>query len=108
MQGIMAGDFWTFLRDTSDRIFRYWVYKRVFTPLEQEKKYIDQSEYEDTCAHTGIIRECAELPNGDFLLGFSDPGSEYTEYYRLSEIRLAYSPDDAESDYDDPEPEDES
>ena len=41
----MCGDIWTWLQDTEVRVLRYWVYKRVFTPLEQEKKYVDQSEY---------------------------------------------------------------
>lgn len=32
--------FFDFLKKNKDRIFRFWVYKRIFTPLEQEKKYV--------------------------------------------------------------------
>ena len=31
-----------FLEKNKDRIFRFWVHKRIFTPLEMEQKYIDQ------------------------------------------------------------------
>lgn len=100
----MCGDIWTWLQDVSGRVFRYWVYKRMFTPLEMEQKYVDQYVFEDSHANTGIIRECIQLPDGDFLLGFQSfdgctsafdlPGG--LEYYKLSEIRLAYYPADAE------------
>ena len=44
------GSFFEFLEKNKDRIFRFWVYKRMFTPLEQEKMYLDQDVYEDTFA----------------------------------------------------------
>ena len=104
LESFMCGDIWTWLSDIDYRIFRYWVYKRMFTPLEQEKKYIDQTEFEDDHAKTGIIRECVELPDGDFLLGFQnvpedwedDDEPKWIDYYKLSEIRLAYHPSDRE------------
>lgn len=93
-------DIWKFFQATEERIFRFWVYRRLFTPLEQEKKYMDQSQYEETHAHFGIVREVIPLPDGDVLLGFaqlyddfadlSNEESQSLEYYRLSEIRLAY------------------
>ena len=49
------GDFFSFLERNKDRLFRFWVYKRMFTPLEQEMMYTDQDVYEDYHAHTGII-----------------------------------------------------
>ena len=97
MEEYMCGDIWTWLQDTEVRVLRYWVYKRVFTPLEQEKKYVDQSEYEDSYCKKGIIRECVQLPDGDLLIGFQN----YIEYYKLSEIRLAYNPEDMARDEDD-------
>lgn len=86
-------DFETWLLDNSDRIYRYWVYKRMFTPHEQEMKYVDQSCFEDVTANEGYIREAIELPDGDILLGFELPDMEtqYIEYYKLSEINLAWS-----------------
>ena len=101
----MCGDIWTWLSDIGYRVFRYWVYKRMFTPLEQEQKYMDQCEFEDSYCKEGIIRECVELPDGDFLLGFqnvpddddyNDDVELYIEYYKLSEIRLAYHPTNRE------------
>ena len=87
MDEYMCGDVWTWLRDTGDRVLRYWVYKRVFTPLEQEQKYVDQSEYEDPYCKMGIIRECVQLPDGDVLLGFQN----YYDDCDIDEFRKAWS-----------------
>ena len=104
----MYGSFFEFLQKNKDRLFRFWVYKRLFTPLEQEKKYIDECVYEDTHAHTGIIRESIVLPDNDLLLGFYipccdtvDEEDEYKhiDYYKLSEIRMEYRPVDMEEFY---------
>lgn len=104
----MYGSFSEFLQKNKDRLFRFWVYKRLFTPLEQEKKYIDECVYEDTHAHTGIIREAIVLPDNDLLLGFYipccdtvDEEDEYKhiDYYKLSEIRMEYRPVDMEEFY---------
>lgn len=93
-------DFETWVLDNSDRVYRYWVYKRMFTPHEQDAKYIDQSCYEDETCEYGIIKEAVELPDGDILLGFIDPNDAgtrvegYITYYKLSEIALVWSPTD--------------
>ena len=95
-------DFETWLHDNSDRIFRYWVYKRMFTPLEQDEKCSDQSYYEDDECYFGVIKEAIELPDGDILLGFVSPECEgtssegYTHYHKLSEITLDFCPGDME------------
>lgn len=65
-----------FLEKNKDRIFRFWVYKRIFTPLEMEQKYIDQGEFEECRAKLGIIREIIILPDDDLLLGFYIPSTE--------------------------------
>ena len=102
------GSFFEFLQKNKDRLFRFWVYKRIFTPLEQEKKYIDECVYGDPHAHTGIIREAIVLPDNDLLLGFYipccdtvDEEDEYKhiDYYKLSEIRMEYRPVDMEEFY---------
>lgn len=96
-------DFTTWLLDNDGRIYRYWVYKRMFTPEEQDAKWSDQSVFEDEECNYGIIEEAVELPDGDILLGFRYPtesedsySAGYIDYYKLSEIALAYSPRDAE------------
>lgn len=102
------GSFFEFLEKNKDRLFRFWVYKRMFTPLEQEQKYIDQGEFEDCHAETGIIREAIILPDNDLLLGFYIPGCDtanvedeykHISYYKLSEIRMEYRPVDMEEYY---------
>ena len=104
----MYSDFFSFLERNKDRIFRFWVYKRLFTPLEQEQKYIDQGEFEDYHAQTGIIKEAIILPDNDLLLGFYiildttvDEVDEHRhlQYYKLSEIRMEYRPVDMEEYY---------
>lgn len=96
------GDFETWwLDDGQDRLFRLLVYKRMFTPYEQENKFMDESEYEDTHYKFVYIREVIDLGNGDYLLGvqekYDDAIFDGLEYYRLSEIRLSYIPADVES-----------
>ena len=88
--------------DNDDRIYRYWVYKRMFTPEEQEAKWSDQSYFEDEVCSHGRIEEAVELPDGDVLIGFRSPDDTGTysegciEYHKLSEIALAYYPIDQE------------
>lgn len=99
-------DFDTWMLDYSDRTYRYWVRKRMFTPLEQDQKYVDQSCYEDPVCSYGCIVEAVELPDGDILLGFADQNNEghtsegYITYHKLSEIDLAYNPSDDIREYD--------
>lgn len=89
-------DMETWLSDYGNRIFRFLVYKKLFTPYEQEHKFMDESQFEDTHYSFGYIEEAIDL-GGDWLLGFrrvfegdSEP-SELTEYYKLSDIQLSYS-----------------
>lgn len=95
-------DFETWIHDFGDRIYRYWVYKRMYTPYEQAQQFTDESEFKDVECAYGVIKEAIELPDGDVLLGFGDPSGtvEYIEYFKLSEIQLAYSATDAEGVYD--------
>lgn len=96
---LVYGDFETFVSDMSERIFRYWVYRRMFTPLETEKKYIDQDYFEDSYCKHGVMKECIKLADNDYLIGFQDiivddRSITYLDgisYYKLSEIRLAFS-----------------
>lgn len=98
MEEYMCGDIWTWLHDIEPRVFRYWVYRRMFTPKEQDAKFIDEGFYEDSYCKFGIIRECIQLPDNDILIGFQDAElydsgtvlSDSISYFRLTEIRMAY------------------
>lgn len=62
-------DFDTFLLDNQDKIFRYYKYKKVWTPFELDKKYSDESIFENgEYAEFVYIRQAIELPDGDVLL----------------------------------------
>ena len=96
-----------FMEIVSGKVVRMWKYKRMFTPLEQEKKYIDQSEFvDDMCDKvfiTGIfevfgkvlIRYCpiefAEFDENGKLIG-----CKYNEFDCLDDIHIAVSENDTE------------
>lgn len=87
-------DIETWLLDNEGRIFRYVIYRRMFTPYEQQHAFSDESLYEDYNYSFGYIEEAIELGNSEWLLGFrkvDDDGEplDEIEYCRLSEIRLS-------------------
>lgn len=97
------GDIHTWLSDEAeDRVFRMWIFKRMFTPYEQDEKFSDESIYEDDTCKFVMIKELIELADGDYLIGFQDVDRDdlYIEYYKLSEIRLDYCQSDKERLYD--------
>lgn len=62
-------DFETFFLDNQNKIFRMYKYKKVWTPFELDKKYCDESVYENGgYAEFVYIRQAIELPDGDILL----------------------------------------
>lgn len=95
---------WTnlFLNNT-DTIFRMQVYKRLFTPYEMDKAFVDETQFEDDWMQVCIC-EIYELPDKDLLLGVRRLYEEddwylcedkwIIDYYKLSEIRLSYYPND--------------
>lgn len=88
----------TWLLDESERIYRFLVYRRLFTPYEQQQAFIDESQFESDYYSFGIIVEAMDLSVGDWLLGFREVVdgelSDEIVYYRLSEIRLSYREED--------------
>lgn len=84
----------TWFCDNSDRIYRFVVYKKLFTPYEQDKKFSDESQFEDTRYRFGFIEESIELGNGEWLLGFREviegEVCSYISYFKLSDIQLSY------------------
>lgn len=91
-------NFQSFISANEKSIFRLWVYRRGFTPYETQNAFMDDNMYEAHGPAFGIIRQCVDLWNGDFLIGFQeiedtdnfDLASLYNwiTYYKLSEIRL--------------------
>ena len=102
------GDIHTWLSDVGqERVFRMWIFKKMFTPYEQDEKFSDESVYVDDICKYVMIKELIELPDGDLLIGFQDTDdidsdNLYLKYYKLSEIRLDYCQNDNESLEDEP------
>lgn len=77
-----------------DTIFRLWVYKKIFTPYEQENKFSDESIYEDSTAKLVHLVGCIEMPNSEeSILKFKDLDDDYRPtgtyyYYKFSQILL--------------------
>lgn len=90
----MITDLETWLLDNGDRIFRYLVYKRMFTPYEQQQAYMDETQFESARYQFGFIEEAIDLGNGEWLIGIREIADnevlDSLSYYKLSEIRLSY------------------
>lgn len=101
-------DMETWLLDYGDRVYRYLVYKKMFTPYEEKNAFSDESVYENTHYELCTIEEAIDLGNGDWLLGLNtidEDGKAYgvIQYYKLSEIHLALFDNDqygGDADYD--------
>ena len=91
---MICTDMATWLSDDGHRIYRFVVYKKIFTPYEQEQKFTDESQFEDTHYRLGFIEEAIEIGNGEWLLGFREIVDEevcsYISYFKLSDIQLSY------------------
>lgn len=106
MTKLVATDVSTFFRDSKDTVYRLWKYKKIYTPYELDKRFKDESIYEDdTCTFVKII-DIMEIPN-DILIKFRvmfddclyDDEKNFTDsgcyiFERLSDIKLS------EYDYD--------
>lgn len=105
--GRIITDMETWLLDNDGRVFRFLVYKKMYTPYEQERKFIDESQFEDTHYRCAFIEEAIELANGEWLLGFREildgEVCGFIEYYKLSDIQLACFDDDQDMILDDAE-----
>lgn len=85
-------DMETWWLDNKERIYRFVVYKKLFTPYEQEHKFMDESQFEDDHFRFGFIEEAIELGHGEWLLGFrevEDEVSKSISYFKLSDIQLS-------------------
>lgn len=98
MQDLEITNIGTWSRDLEGQVFRYLTYKKNWTPYEMDKKYSDESEFEEGGYYrfayiTNVIEipgdvliEFTELSQGDFEGQFEDAG--FKQYRRLSEIKL--------------------
>ena len=72
----------------------------MFTPYEQDEKFSDETMFENSECSFICIETVHDLPDGDLVLGvryiydevgLNEPESEHIiEYFKFSEIRLAY------------------
>lgn len=86
-------------------IFRMWEYKKMFTPYEQEQKFVDESIYVDSHCSFIIIKEVIHISSDKIMIGvhhiYDFTKSEIEEpnphlsYYMLNEIKLDLYPDDS-------------
>ena len=79
-------------------VFRLWQYKRMFTPYEEDNKFMDESQYVNTTADEVRILDVINLPDGDLLLAttYAYGDGKCINYYKLSEISLGKSEHDME------------
>lgn len=75
-------------------IYRFNVYRRMYTPYEEEHKFMDETEFTDSHYEFGRIKDMAPLNKTDYLIEMricDEDGEDFgrSEYYRLSEIRLS-------------------
>jgi hypothetical protein len=85
-------DMETWLHDFDDRIYRYVVYRKMFTPYEQEKRNKDETPFESVYYRFGKIEEVVNIGEGKWMIGFRNVInhnlSDKIEYYMLDEIRI--------------------
>lgn len=100
-----VANFKEFLTRDKTKIWRMWIYRRIFTPYEWDSRFSDETIYENEGQCMFVCIESAhDLPDKDLVLGvrviydrptFEKPVSDADiEYYKFSEIRLAYYPKD--------------
>lgn len=89
-------NFTDFLEDYKNKVFYYAKYKKVYTPYEQEKKYSDESIYEDCfisvrlsnawLINDDILLELEEMNDDDYGVPVETSGRFI--YVKLSDISL--------------------
>lgn len=95
----------TFIMDNENVIFSISVYKRLFTPYEEDKKFSDESIFQDSfdCKLISAIDT-----GGDILLKVRRCWEEYDElvfsnmyeYYSLMDIKLSERIKEDDPEYD--------
>lgn len=87
-----------FLDAHEDDLFCFWVYRRGYTPYEQQQAFSDESQFEDVHGTVCRVVECISLGNGRFMIGVlpcidenldEKEFSSRIDYYNLDEIRIS-------------------
>lgn len=93
-------DMKTWIMDyANDRIYRYLVYRKMFTPYEQQKAFADETQFDDYHYSFAKIEEAIDIGN-DWLIGMRtvDPETgceeDIIEYHKLSDIKISYFKDE--------------
>lgn len=88
-------DMSSFIYDNQDVVFCFTRYKRIFTPYEEDKKFVDESIFEDTIR--GYIRSAVDL-GYDYLLEVEQVAIEFDgsihelgikEYIHLGDCKMS-------------------
>ena len=79
-----------FLKKYDGQIIRYWQYKKPGLPYKSFGDSDEGSPLVSEPADYGRIVDAYVLPDGDIMLGLQEI-SNYIEYYKLSEILIAWS-----------------
>lgn len=90
MNNLSITDIGTWISDNKDKIYRVLIYKKMFTPLEVEKKYIDESEFTENSYTLVHIVEGIEVPNDvllKMLIANTEEENKYI-YKKLSDIQI--------------------
>lgn len=83
-----------YLTENPDKIWRFLVYRRMFTPYEQEQKFRDDHEFTSNHYEFAKIKDVFKICD-DYVIIFNILDSEDRDshvcekIYRLSEIRLS-------------------
>ena len=64
------GDVKEWLTTNEDRVYGFLIYRRMFTPYEQDQKFEDETQFEDIHFTYGRIKEAVSLGGSDWLFGF--------------------------------------
>ena len=90
-------DLGTWLQDNRGQVFRILTYRKIWTPYEQDKKYSDESIYEEGDYYLfAYITNAIEVPEGTLLelseVVQNEDGTwdyDHKKYYKLlKDIRL--------------------
>ena len=87
------------IKSEQGQVFRYLIYKKVYTPYELDSKFTDESEFENGGYYNYVyITNAIEIP-GDIILELSELEQNYDDgswnelgikhYFKLSEIKLS-------------------
>lgn len=92
-------EFIDYLKSDKTKVWRFLVYKRMFTPYEQDRKFVDESEFADIHYTLGTIENAWVLPDGDILIEFRTYKC-LTELHKLSEIKLSTKDEEEMEDFE--------